>query len=95
VTTQHQASRRLPIEEDHLAAVETNATEAHPALDDLPEKLTLTVGEAARLLGISRAFAYELVARDELPAIRLGRRILVPTRRLLRLVTDSASRDGP
>jgi excisionase family DNA binding protein len=40
--------------------------------------LTLTVAETAMLLGISRAHAYELVARKELPAIRLGRRVLVP-----------------
>jgi len=30
-------------------------------------KLTVTVEEAASLLGISRTLAYELVARDELP----------------------------
>jgi len=45
-------------------------------------KLTLTVEEAARLLGISRALAYELVTRDELPHLRLGRRIVVPRRAL-------------
>jgi excisionase family DNA binding protein len=43
-----------------------------------PAKLTLSVPETANLLGISRAHAYELVARHELPAIRLGRRLLVP-----------------
>ena len=42
------------------------------------ERLVLTVAEAGKLLGISRAFAYELVARGELPVIRLGRRIVVP-----------------
>ena len=42
------------------------------------ERLVLTVAEAGELLGISRAFAYELVARGELPVIRLGRRIVVP-----------------
>ena len=29
-------------------------------------------------LGISRAFAYECVARGDIPCIRIGRRILVP-----------------
>jgi excisionase family DNA binding protein len=42
------------------------------------ERLVYTVTEAAELLRISRAFAYELVARNELPVIRLGRRLLVP-----------------
>jgi excisionase family DNA binding protein len=38
----------------------------------------LTVPEAAKLLRISRNLAYELVARNEIPAIRLGRVIRVP-----------------
>lgn len=42
------------------------------------EKLTLSVDEAAHLLGISPGLAYGLVHRGELAAIRLGRRILVP-----------------
>ena len=45
---------------------------------DAPDRLTLTVDEAAYLLNISRGLAYELVARGELPAIRLGRRIVIP-----------------
>jgi|NGEPerStandDraft_6_1074524.scaffolds.fasta_scaffold91851_2 excisionase family DNA binding protein len=43
-----------------------------------PDRLVLTVDEAAYLLDISRGLAYELVARGELPAIRLGRRIVIP-----------------
>lgn len=50
------------------------------------DRLVLTVAEAGELLGISRAFAYELAARGELPVIRLGRRIVVPKAALLRLV---------
>ena len=42
------------------------------------DRLVWTVEEAARLLGISRAHAYELVARGELPHLRLGRRLVVP-----------------
>ena len=48
--------------------------------------LTLSVTEAASLLGISRALAYELVARGELPSLRLGRRVVVPRRALEELV---------
>jgi excisionase family DNA binding protein len=44
------------------------------------DKLCLSVPENAKLLGISRALAYELVACNQLPAIRLGRRLLVPRR---------------
>ena len=42
------------------------------------KSLVVSVPEAARLLGISRTHAYELVARGELAHVRLGRRIVVP-----------------
>ena len=42
------------------------------------QPLVVTVPEAARLLGISRTHAYELVARGDLAHVRLGRRIVVP-----------------
>jgi excisionase family DNA binding protein len=41
-------------------------------------RLVFSVEEAAGLLEISRAFAYQLVARGDIPALRLGRRIVVP-----------------
>jgi excisionase family DNA binding protein len=65
--------------------------ESSPEVVALRNKLTVTVPEAAALLGISRALAYELVAREEIPAIRLGYRIVVPTRRLLDLVFNERS----
>lgn len=40
--------------------------------------LTYTVTEAAELLGISSWSYYEGVKRGELPARKVGRRILVP-----------------
>jgi excisionase family DNA binding protein len=51
----------------------------------------LTVDEVAEALGISRASAYEGVRTGAIPSIRIGRRIVVPTapvRRMLQL-------DGP
>lgn len=53
------------------------------------QSLTITVERAGQLLGISRGLAYELVHRGELPAIRLGRRIVVPARAI-----DDILRDG-
>ena len=50
------------------------------------DQLVVSVGEAGRLLGVSRAFAYELAARGELPTIHLGRRIVVPKVALLAMV---------
>jgi excisionase family DNA binding protein len=36
----------------------------------------LTVPEVARLLGVPRTRAYELIQRGELPAVRLGERTI-------------------
>jgi len=41
------------------------------------ERLTLSVDEAALLLGVSRQSAYAAARAGELPVLRLGRRILV------------------
>ena len=56
----------------------------------MTERLTLSVEEAAQLLGISRALAYELVASGEIPSLRLGRRIVVP-RSALHALVDNAT----
>lgn len=55
------------------------------------DRLTLTVSEAAGALGISRALAYELVARGELPSLRLGRRLVVPRKALDALLEEAAA----
>jgi excisionase family DNA binding protein len=47
---------------------------------------TVTVEEAGDALGISRASAYEGVRNGEIPFIRVGRRIVVPTAALRRLL---------
>ena len=56
-------------------------------------RLTLTVEQAAVILGISRATAYDAVARGEIPCIRIGRRILVPKIALEKML-DSAGTTG-
>ncbi len=53
-------------------------------LDQLPA--TLSVEEAGELLGISRRSAYRAAARVELPTLRLGRRFVVPTPKLLAML---------
>jgi excisionase family DNA binding protein len=50
------------------------------------DRLTWTITEAAQLLGISRATAYEAAHRGELPVRLIGRRMLVPRTALLRLL---------
>ncbi len=49
----------------------------------------LTVTEAAKVLRISRALAYQMVAKGELPSVRIGNRLVrVPHARLLRWIED-------
>jgi hypothetical protein len=57
-----------------------------PHTPSTEKRLVCTVAEEGEMLGISRAFAYEPVARGELPVIRLSRRRLVPNIGLMVLV---------
>ena len=41
-------------------------------------RLCITVPEAAQMLGLSRNFTYDLVKRKELPAVKFGKRLLIP-----------------
>ena len=42
------------------------------------EKLTLSIDETAKCLGIGRNSAYEAIARGEIPVVKVGKRLLVP-----------------
>jgi excisionase family DNA binding protein len=53
-------------------------------LKDLPP--TLSVEQAGEMLGIPRATAYRAATKGQLPTFRIGRRLLVPTARLLDLL---------
>jgi len=44
----------------------------------IEKRLCITVPEAAAMLGLSRNFAYELVKQKQLPAIKFGKRLLIP-----------------
>ena len=47
---------------------------------------TISVEHAAKLLGVSRSVAYRAAASGQLPTITFGRRLLVPTCRLLEML---------
>jgi len=61
----------------------------------IEERYCLGVPEAARMLGISRNFAYELVKQKELPVIRFGKRLLIPKIALERLLLEGATVNNP
>lgn len=56
----------------------------HSQLSELPP--TISVEEAARLLGIGRSAAYRAAATGQLVTIRVGRRVIVPTAPLLKML---------
>lgn len=56
----------------------------NPDLSGLPP--TITVEHAGRLLGLGRSASYEAVRRSELPVLRFGRRLLVPTAQVLAML---------
>jgi len=56
-------------------------------MEMVDDKLTLSVEECAKRLGIGRNSAYEAVARGEIPVIRVGKRLLVPKAQLDKLLT--------
>jgi excisionase family DNA binding protein len=49
-------------------------------------RLTITVEDAARILGISRGAAYTCARDGSLPTIRLGKRLLVPKAAIQRML---------
>lgn len=51
-------------------------------------KLTLSVEEAAKLLGIGRNLCYDKVKTGEIPAIKIGKRLLVPKKALEKLLEE-------
>jgi excisionase family DNA binding protein len=53
------------------------------------EPLLLRPVEAARLLGIGRSKLFEMLPRDELSVIRIGRCVRIPRRELARWVEQS------
>lgn len=66
------------------------------AMDDYPP--TMSVEDAAEMLGLSRSSGYRAAGRGEIPTLRFGRRLVVPTHLLLAMLgmeprPDSAPSD--
>ncbi len=53
------------------------------------QKRTYSVEEAAKILGIGRSAAYQALRTGEIPAIRIGRRLLVPVQALEQLLSTA------
>jgi excisionase family DNA binding protein len=72
--------------------LQRNAELPLPSSNNLPpEKLTLSVSEVSKLLGMSRSAVYEAIRQGQIPSIRFGKRILVPRIRLEMLLSENVS----
>ena len=57
-------------------------------LEDLP--LTLNAREAAQVLRISKSKVYELAQSESFPAIRIGKRVVIPRDKLIQWMNNQA-----
>ncbi len=65
-----EAKKKVRVGSIHTASAEVRSDDS--------ERLTLSVEEAGRILGISRGAAYARAGDGSLPTLRLGKRLLVP-----------------
>lgn len=63
-------------------------------VDDLRSRTVISVESAGHVLGISRSTAYQAARTGELPTLRLGRKLVVPTARLLRMLGADTDREA-
>ncbi len=63
-------------------------------LAEAASRLTLTVPEAASMIGISRDAGYRAALAGQIPTVRLGRRVLVPTAAFLAMLGHPAPELG-
>ena len=71
-------------------------------LETTPDPATLSIADAAVVLGISKANAYRMARRYEqtqgaegIPVIRFGRRLVVPSARLQTLLATGLPASSP
>ena len=65
-----------------------------PLAADLENRLCIKVTEAAKMLGISRNFAYELVKQKKLPVVKFGKRLLIPRVALEKMLAQGVNNEG-
>ena len=58
----------------------------YTTIEDLP--LTLKAHEAAAVLRISKSKVYELARTESFPAVRIGKRVVIPRDKLIEWMND-------
>jgi excisionase family DNA binding protein len=65
------------------------------AVDRSEQSLTVTIRQAATILGISTSAAYEFARRGDIPTFKLGARVLVSRKRLQEMIDGATDGVGP
>jgi len=55
-------------------------------INELNTRVVLTAREVAQLLEVSSSHVYESIRRGDLPSHRMGRRIVIPARPIVRIL---------
>lgn len=55
------------------------------------EPVTVTVTDACKAIGVGRTVLYELLAQRRLDSVTIGRRRLITTESIRRLISDSVA----
>lgn len=58
------------------------------------QRLALSVEEARSILGLSRGLIYQAVRSGQIPSIRIGRRILIPSAALDRMLRTAGTNNN-
>ena len=61
-------------------------------IEELP--LTLNAREAAGVLRISKSKVYELAQSESFPAVRIGKRVVIPRDKLIQWMNDQTEVSG-
>jgi excisionase family DNA binding protein len=79
---------------DNMAKRDGGGGSGLPRAADLENRLCIKVTEAAKMLGISRNFAYELVKQNKLPVVKFGKRLLIPRAALEKMLIQGVTNEG-
>lgn len=50
------------------------------------EQMTYSIDEAARIIGVSKSFMYKLARNNEVPVLKLGKRLVIPKSRFIEFI---------
>lgn len=59
-------------------------------MEDNNERLTVTVREAAKMIGVSHVSLFNAINRGEFPCLRIGHRFLIPKAALEKKLLETA-----